>query len=481
MERVFGPFRKRHPEMRRYPTYYPISGAEDVAAGNLRAIFPESARKRSRVMNKDSAEDLRGWLREPFFSQNQRTPLNLELDSRQLELSTTRSTFGYRRIKGPAGSGKSVVLAARASTLAAKGKHVLVVSYNITLLNYLRDLAVRHSASRMVIRRQIDLLNFHQWCKRVCHLAGRETEYRQLWRGMSDDKEQRKRVLDSELPSLMKRLFNERRGQGCLPEYDAILVDEGQDFRLSWWDVLRLAVKAGGEMVLVADKTQNIYGTASEWTEEKMTNAGFRGPWQKLETSYRLPPALVPHVARFAEQFLVGEETDMPHAVPSLQQMPLDLFPVELRWVHVQQPERIVEAAAEELRDMMRRLPTGTAITDITVLVSKQMGEELAGRLRAQHSVKVLHTFHTDEREARRQKRAFFQGAAHIKATTLHSFKGWEARHLLVVVENLANRALLYTALTRLRNHRDGSALTVVSSSEKLRAYGQTWPHFDVR
>jgi superfamily I DNA/RNA helicase len=46
--------------------------------------------------------------------------------------------------------------------------------------------------------------------------------------------------------------------------YDAVLVDEGQDFTLEWWQLLRDHVRkdATGEMLLVADPTQDIYGTA---------------------------------------------------------------------------------------------------------------------------------------------------------------------------------------------------------------------------
>ena len=277
VERVFRAFRLAHDGMREHPRYYPIASAEDVSSGALEALFPESGRRSSRVMSDAIAEDLRGWLKEPFFSQEQRR--QLELDARQRDLATTRTDTGYRRIKGPAGSGKSAVLAARASTLAAEGKHTLVVSFNITLLNYLRDLAVRHDATRLVIRRQIDFLNFHRWCRRVCLDTGHAEEYDRLWASSSDGQElQPDWVLSEGLPSLMRRLYSENASRGAMPLYDAILVDEGQDFRPSWWQTLRLALKQGGEMVLVADKTQNIYGTAAAWTEETMVNAGFRGP-----------------------------------------------------------------------------------------------------------------------------------------------------------------------------------------------------------
>ena len=53
------------------------------------------------------------------------------------------------------------------------------------------------------------------------------------------------------------------------------------------------------------------------------------------------------------------------------------------------------------------------------------VGLSLTGLLTTK-GVHVLHTFDEDQQNSRRQKRAFFQGAARIKATTLHSFKGWE-------------------------------------------------------
>ena len=472
IRRVFGPFMKAQEKMLKYPKYYPISGAEDISSGDLGAIFPESRRRNSRYMNDDVSSDLRGWLKEPFFSQKQRRPL--ELDTRQRDLATTRTATGYRRIKGPAGSGKSVALAARAATLAAEGKHILVVTYNITLLNYLRDLAVRHEASRRVIRRQIDFLNFHYWCKRVCYDTGHAEEYKHLWATSSDGDS----VISEGLPSLVQELYDQNDAHGAMPRYDAILVDEGQDFHLSWWQTLRCSRKRGAEMVLVADKTQNVYGTATAWTEDAMLGAGFRGPWVELKISYRLPPAVIPFVRRFAVEFLKGEEID----IPMFDQRELDLYPVELRWVHVLRQSNELEACNSELRRMMKRLRRDTAIPDIVLLSdSMSLGRRLVETQKSK-GVHVLHTFAQEGRISRRQKRGFFQGAAKVKATTTHSFKGWEARHLILLVTSVKraeNRVLLYTALTRLRRHERGSCLTVVSCCNELRTYGRSWPAYE--
>ena len=212
VERVFRPFIQARDGMRKYPVYYPISGADDLAAGDIGAIFPESKRTSSGVMNAELANDLRGWLREPFFSQEQRRPP--KLNPQQYDIMRTRTPMGYRRIKGPAGSGKSVALAARAARLAAEGKHTLVVSYNITLLNYLRDLTVRYAVPRSVIRRQVDFLSFHRWCKRICLDTGNKELYNELW-GLLDDRQLVPRREAS--PLRLRRNFRARRDRRALP------------------------------------------------------------------------------------------------------------------------------------------------------------------------------------------------------------------------------------------------------------------------
>ena len=164
VQELFSPS-MRYRGMDQYPNYYPISGEESVWNGFINRVFPASKRPNSFYMNDLLADDLRNWLIEPDFSSTQREPL--ELDKTQEKYVITRTDSGYRRIKGPAGSGKSLVLAARAAQLQSEGKDVLVISFNITLLNYLKDLAVRYRPSGKV-RQGITWLYFHRWCKRVC-------------------------------------------------------------------------------------------------------------------------------------------------------------------------------------------------------------------------------------------------------------------------------------------------------------------------
>jgi hypothetical protein len=180
VETLFYPSREFR-DMLEYPKIYPISGMNSLQSGNLSKVFPEGMKSSSDQMNSDMAKDLKNWLVEPDFSSTQRT--SLKLDEIQMRYATTRTTTGYRRIKGPAGSGKSLVLAARAAQLASEGKDVLVVTYNITLWHYLRDLAVRWiPVGNVNMKGDITWLNFHSWCKRVCQESDYEEEYKTIWR-----------------------------------------------------------------------------------------------------------------------------------------------------------------------------------------------------------------------------------------------------------------------------------------------------------
>ena len=73
-------------------------------------------------------------------------------------------------------------------------------------------------------------------------------------------------------------------------------------------------------------------------------------------------------------------------------------------------------------------------------------------------------------------------GDARVKATTLHSFKGWESRAIVLFVGEKVDEqsyAIIYTGLTRLKRHEKGSFLTVVSCSDELVEFGKTWAKFE--
>jgi hypothetical protein len=459
-----------------YQSYDPVSGAQSIGSGDIIKVFPESSRSSSSYMNADLADDLRSWLVEPTNSSEQREPL--QVDQNQRDLINSRTATGYRRIRGPAGAGKSVVIAAKAAQLASAGKTVLVVSFNITLLHYLRDLCARWPVGHP---NQITWLNFHSLCKRTAEELGLFDRYLELWKNHFEDEQHNPYgggdILGTEIPRLILNqlietpLVNEDR-------YDAILVDEGQDFFPLWWDVLRKMCKDEGEMILAADMTQDVYGTSDRWTDAVMAGAGFRGPWSELAASYRLPPEVLDAATQFAKKLLPPQTTLLPQHVPD--QSELDITPCELKWVQTSK-QKLDDLSVKELFEL---IVTDTnrdrAIADLTLLTdSIDHGLKIVSALK-EKGVNTVHTFSHKEagREDRRKKLGFWKGDARVKVTTLHSFKGWESRLLVLCISKVRTQrdlALFYTGITRLKRHPLGSCLTVVCAEEKLKDIGKTW------
>ncbi|NOG70501.1 NERD domain-containing protein [Roseicella sp. DB1501] len=468
---LFSPFTgdRQKPEIAKY---HPIAGSREVATGDIRSIFPESSRRTSQLMRPELADDLRGWLEEPDFARMQREPL--KLDAEQRKLITEWPASRYRRIKGPAGSGKSMVLAARAAMRANAEKTVLILTFNITLWHYLRDLIVR-SLHKPVGLSSIWFDHFHHFCKIAALRSGYHARYVRLIDELQKtaDRATKDRIMNVEIPQLASEAFE----TGKVPTYDTIMVDEGQDYRPDWWPIIRKALKPGGEVLLVADVTQDIYGTGKAWTEQAMTEMGFSGRWARLGKSYRLPEMVQDYAGTFAKIFIDKDRTDLPDS----GQSNLEPDSCTLRWVQCEAPQG-TEACIREIIALMRRTgANGTGNADITFLTDDtNLGDDVVRGLTGLN-INAVSTFNEDYMERRREKIGFFMGDARIKATTPHSFKGWETRLLVVYVSQFdlpESKAVIYAALTRLKRSPQGSFLTVVCSANnpELIAYGRTWP-----
>jgi len=253
-----------------------------------------------------------------------------------------------------------------------------------------------------------------------------------------------------------------------VPGYDAVLVDEGQDFRLEWWSALRAVARYDGEMLLVADRAQDIYERGAMWTEQAMIGAGFPGGrWSELNVSYRMPVELTHLLAAFHDLFLHDSEIQ-PLVAASQQELPL----LRLRWRQTS-PDSLGSHIVDELVGLV----DDGAFSDVCVIADNKDSALTAITELEARKIRCVHTLGKDPREERTRKHAFFRGDARVKVTTIHSFKGWESPRLLVALSE-PSPAVAYTALTRLLRNDAGSSLTVVCSSDYFREFGASWPDF---
>ena len=436
--------------------YYPVVGSDVFGSGRLEDIFPDAVEPRGSITDR-VAGYLRGWLRESDYVRQQREPLPVvSSDQRRLVNVPLSSSTSIRRVRGPAGSGKSFILAARAAKVAVDlakqgdvdGERILVVGFNITLSNYLHDLTMRHLRQMTGGRKELavarDLIRFE-------HYFG--------W----------------------LRVY-ETYGGGV--RYRSILVDEGNDFEIGWWNKLRSCLESPGEMLLAFDHTQDLYRRAGSWDERTMQGAGFRGPWNELESSFRCHISLIPAYAEFSSRFMRGVNANLPG--PGGQLGLESAFPLSLRWVQVADRSNWVEVCLDELELLCDRLPEDSGYSDVVSLIPQHLdGFSFVSAVEERFGIDVDHIFSNDpddqvrQRESAPLKHGFWGGSGKMKAVTVHSFKGWEARHLVVYIDNLnvscevSMPVLFYVALTRLVKHSSGSSLTVVCSCPELWGFGE--------
>ena len=146
-------------------------------------------------------------------------------------------------IKGGAGTGKSLVAMERARRLAAEGKRVLLLCYNRGLATYLQARADDFAVS-----------TFHTLCFDLAKQAGLAVQE-------VPDGPEAQTFWQETAPNMLMAALD------LLPDerYDAVIVDEGQDFFEYWWlAVLKLLRHPDTDVLWVFyDPRQDIFGTGT--------------------------------------------------------------------------------------------------------------------------------------------------------------------------------------------------------------------------
>ena len=187
---------------------------------------------------------------------------------RQLEIIYD-GTRKEQRIKGVVGSGKTTVLAARAvqAHKRTKGK-VLILTYNITLKNFIHDRIsdVREDFSW----ENFVILNYHLFINIELNNLGIPVHPSDNFHELTE--EEKEAYFERKYYS-NKQLFLENIDK--IRKYDVILIDEIQDYKRPWMEILKECFLApGGEYVLFGDVKQNIYNNG---TDNKDVSTNVRG------------------------------------------------------------------------------------------------------------------------------------------------------------------------------------------------------------
>jgi len=162
--------------------------------------------------------------------------------------------MSHRRVavSGGAGTGKTVLAVEKARRLAAGGFRTLLTCYNRQLAD--------HLARTCAGTQNLDVMGFHQLCHRFVDHANRATgrdllsEAQRTYPG--------KDQFDVHWPNALAYAAE------ALPDrYDAIVCDEGQDFREDFWVPLELLLSnyENGPLYVFYDDNQRLYTRVSSF------------------------------------------------------------------------------------------------------------------------------------------------------------------------------------------------------------------------
>jgi len=206
------------------------------------------------------------------------------LDEAQARLSILLGP-GHHIIKGPAGSGKTLVLVHRCCQLRRyqpKIKRILLVCFNIALVSYLKRLIQEKTIGTG--DGGIHVWHFFELCSKVLgetvRFENESSEYYDL--------------------VAQETLDRVKAGKSRVEPFDAILLDEGQDFDDLMVRVVLLLLKPGGDFVLSLDSYQDLYRRRPSW---KSVGIRAGGRTHYLKKVYRNTKAIFDFTQRF-----IGEE-----------------------------------------------------------------------------------------------------------------------------------------------------------------------------
>lgn len=178
---------------------------------------------------------------------------------------------GNRRVavRGGAGTGKTVLAREVARRLAAAGERVLVLCYNRLLADLLADLLARDATEGET---GVTVATFHGLAEELARAAGLPWAPPAGDPGQTFWRETANELLFDALARCPERRF------------DAVVVDEAQDFADAWWVTVEalLADPKAGRLWLFHDPAQAIFGGAVP--ERDLGCATFELPWNCRNT-----------------------------------------------------------------------------------------------------------------------------------------------------------------------------------------------------
>ena len=212
---------------------------------------------------------------------------------------------GHRVIHGVAGSGKTLILGYRAEHLAKVcAKPILVLCYNKTLAGRLM-----HWMASKGVADKVHVRTFHSWC---------HSQLSAYHIGFPQDKGDTDTIMAEMVQAVIRGV---ERGQIPAAQYDAVMIDEGHDFKPEWLKLVVQMVDPHTNSVLILyDDAQSIYeGGRQKNFSFKSVGIQAQGRTTILKVNYRNTQEILEFAAQFAADLLTptdAGEDGVPRLLP---------------------------------------------------------------------------------------------------------------------------------------------------------------------
>lgn len=224
---------------------------EDLTRMNawVRSRFKQSAaddaESGSATLGSDGLAALDAMLAEPI---RLKVPLATGVDTaiREIQLKTDEQIWILRdleenhrmTIAGAAGTGKTILAVEKSLMLAEAGKRTLLLCFNRPLSCHLQELVGG--------RENLTVTHFDQFCRDAAEAA--------------------KNAAGSDMETMRHQLVENFVAAGW-DEFDAIVIDEGQDFTDEWLGMLEVVVRNSedGTLYIFYDDNQNVTGSSANY------------------------------------------------------------------------------------------------------------------------------------------------------------------------------------------------------------------------
>lgn len=332
----------------------------------------------------------------------------------------------HRLIRGVAGSGKTLVLASRAKMLAKAHPDwkILVLCYGIPLSRSLKQMIeqkldepddlmdlINAEATNPIKASKIEVFNFHEWLRNSLHMK------------------------DSDIPALLDKL---NKNEAIVPAYDAILIDEGQDFEPDWLKLLSLCLNPDTQsLLLVEDRAQSIFKRKKSLAQD--IGLDFRGRSKILSINYRNTAQIV----QFAWDFY-QEHSQLKNKVQDGSIEGVEIIPPQS--TKRKGPEPMIKGfrdIQEEMNFVSKSIiylhqQKNIPFEDIAILYRVKNSHRISYIDEIKHSLNEHELPFTWITENAASKRNFIRNERTIKISTIDSAKGLDFRAVFIInIENM--------------------------------------------